>query len=74
MIELPELLALITSAWPDRYARGRILHVHKNAIAIQSGATIHLRILLQQLTDAETAYHHADNQGDNAEHGSPKEI
>lgn len=51
MIDLDELIALIRAAWPDHYARGRILHVHRNAIPISSGARVHLRVMVQQLTD-----------------------
>ena len=55
-IDLEELIAQIRAAWPDRYCRGRILHVHKNALKLPAGSVVHLRILIQAITPADPAY------------------
>lgn len=52
-LDLEELIRMIRRAWPDRWARGRILHVHQNALKTQAGARIHLRVLVQQIVDAD---------------------
>jgi hypothetical protein len=49
VIDLPELLALIQAHWPDRWERGRILHVHRNGLKLANGSYVHLRILVQQI-------------------------
>jgi len=51
-MELPELVALITTAWKDRYERGRLLHVHKNAVTLQDGSVAHVRVLVQTIAEA----------------------
>lgn len=60
-IDLEDLVSLLRTSWPSRYSRGRILHVHRNAIQLPNGSTIHLRILVQQLSDTETTYHQRSN-------------
>ncbi len=52
-IDLEELIRMIRRAWPDRWARGRILHVHRNALTTDAGARVHLRVLVQQIADPE---------------------
>ena len=59
-IDLEDLIALLRTSWPARYSRGRILHVHRNAIQLPNGSTIHLRIMVQQLSEPETEYHRSD--------------
>jgi len=49
VIDLPELVALVQQHWPDRWERGRILHVHRNALRLSDGTYIHLRIMVQQI-------------------------
>ncbi len=63
ILDLEELIRHIRSAWPNRYERGRILHVHRNAMKTDGGASIHLRIMVQQISDAEAETHHADQEG-----------
>ena len=58
-IDLEDLIALLRTSWPTRYSRGRILHVHRNAIQLPNGSTIHLRVLVQQLASDDLAH----NQG-----------
>ena len=50
-IELEELLEAIREMWPQRYARGQILHVHQNARRLRSGGIAHVRILIQQIAE-----------------------
>lgn len=52
-LDLEELLDLIRRAWGDRYARGRVMHVHRNAIKTARGQLIHLRVLVQAVGEAE---------------------
>lgn len=52
-MDLQTLLTLITNAWPDRYERGRVTHVHKNALRLPDGSQIHLRVLIQTLEEPE---------------------
>ena len=61
ILHLEELIDLITKAWGDRYVRGRIMHVHRNAIRTAAGRLIHLRILVQQVSDDDQVYNQADN-------------
>lgn len=72
-IELEELIALIRAAWPTHYARGRILHLHQNAIPLQDGSRVHLRVMVQELSPSELAHafdnalnHLGDNETDHA--------
>lgn len=57
VLTLEDLIALIREHWPERYARGRILHVHRNAIRVPSGALIHLRLMVQRIADDDPAYY-----------------
>jgi len=50
-IDLEDLIALLRSSWTERYSRGRILHVHRNAIRTPKGGLIHLRVLVQQIAE-----------------------
>ena len=54
MIDLAELLTLIAHRWPDRYQRGRILHVHQNAVHTSAGLC-HLRVMVQRVGDETQA-------------------
>ena len=63
MIELEDLLQQIRAAWPSHWARGRILHIHQNAIRLADGSLIHLRVMVQELSEAER--HHAIEQSIN---------
>jgi hypothetical protein len=49
LIELPELLALVEASWPEKYERGLILHIHRNALTLSDGSQVHLRVLVQRL-------------------------
>lgn len=49
MIDLPELLELVKVHWADRWERGRILHVHRNAVRLADGKYVHLRVMVQQV-------------------------
>lgn len=62
-LDLEDLILLIRKAWPERYARGRILHVHRNAIRLGNGALVHLRVLVQQISEAEQEHNttHAED-------------
>jgi hypothetical protein len=51
VLTLDQLLELIRVAWPDRYSRGRVTHLHRNALTLPSGAQIHLRVLIQTLVE-----------------------
>lgn len=51
-MELEDVLRLITEAWPARYERGRITHVHQNSVKLSSGQTVHLRVMVQTIEDA----------------------
>lgn len=55
-LDLEELVTLIRRAWPERWARGRILHVHRNALKLNSGAIVHLRVLVQQIEEPDHAH------------------
>lgn len=59
-IDLEELIAQIRAAWEVRYSRGRILHVHRNALRLSTGNTIHLRVMVQQIADNDPAFHGED--------------
>ena len=61
ILHLEELIDLISKAWPERYVRGRIMHVHRNAIRTAGGGLIHLRVLVQQVADDDQVYNQADN-------------
>lgn len=50
-IDLEDLIALLRTSWPARYSRGRILHVHRNAIQLPDGSLIHLRVMVQQIAN-----------------------
>ncbi len=50
-MSLDELLKLITAAWPKRYERGILTHIHQNDLALQDGSHIHLRVLIQRLPE-----------------------
>lgn len=62
-LNLDELLDLIRDHWPQHYRRGRILHVHRNAVQLQNGAIVHLRVMVQQISEADR-HHLLDNTGD----------
>jgi len=67
-VDLEELIDLIRRAWPEHYARGRILHVHRNGVPVKSGALVHLRVMVQQIADGDPAYHQeGDTNADKAE-------
>jgi len=51
IIDLDELIRLVRASWPEKYERGRILHVHKNEVRLSSGAVVHLRVMVQQIVD-----------------------
>ena len=51
VVTLDELLALIRDTWAERLTRGRMTHVHRNALRLPNGALIHLRVLIQTLED-----------------------
>ena len=53
-MDLETLLQLIRDYWPERYERGRILHVHKNDIRLPDGTTRHLRLMLQTTLEGGT--------------------
>lgn len=48
---LDELLALIRSAWPTKYERGRILHLQKTAETLSDGSVVHVRVLVQTIQE-----------------------
>lgn len=52
-MELAELVALIETAWPTRFERGRVLHLHRNHLTLPNGQLIHLRVLVQTVTPAD---------------------
>ena len=52
-IDLEELIRLVRDGWPHKYARGRLMHVHRNAIRLSSGALVHLRVLVQQIAEPD---------------------
>lgn len=51
---LDDVLQLITDAWPDRFERGRVTHVHRNGLPLPDGSRVHLRVLIQTVDDAPT--------------------
>lgn len=50
-MELEELLTLIRDAWPQRFERGLVTHIHRNALELPDGSRVHLRVLIQALRD-----------------------
>jgi hypothetical protein len=62
VIDLAELLRLIETRWPARYARGRILHIHQNAVKTSAGL-VHLRVMVQRIEDPD---YQDGNQGGNS--------
>lgn len=48
-MELDELIDLVRAAWPKRYQRGLVTHVHQNNLDLADGSQIHLRVLIQTL-------------------------
>ena len=61
VLGLEALIELIRQHWPDRFGRGRILHVHKNALTLPSGAKIHLRVMVQRIAESDPQYSDQDN-------------
>jgi hypothetical protein len=51
-MNLDEVIRLITEAWPQRYTRGRLTHIHRNAVKTSSGATVHLRVMIQTIDES----------------------
>lgn len=49
-MDLPELLQHITEAWPARFERGVVTHIHRNHLTCVDGSVVHLRVLVQQTT------------------------
>lgn len=68
-ITLEEVIDIVSRSWPDRYSRGRVMHVHRNAIKVQGGALVHLRLLIQTIAEADPVYHPEDKQEDNRPNG-----
>ncbi len=52
-IDLEELVSLVRDAWPNKYARGRLLHMHRNAVRLASGGIVHLRVSVQQIAEPD---------------------
>ncbi len=50
MIALAELLSLVSEHWPNRWERGRLLHVHRNAVKLSDGTYVHLRVMVQEVS------------------------
>lgn len=65
-MELAELLALITDAWPRRYERGLVTHIHRNALTLADGSQVHLRVLIQRLREVEPYGEEEDTQRETA--------
>ena len=63
-MELEELITLIRAAWPTRYARGRIFHIHQNAILLENGSIVHLRVMVQTLSNTERQHAYTPNETD----------
>lgn len=61
-IDLEDLIALLRTSWPARYSRGRILHVHRNAIQLPNGSLIHVRVLVQRIADDDLAAHNKGSE------------
>lgn len=59
-MELEQLIDLIRATWPHRYTRGRVTHVHRNALELADGSKVHLRVMIQTLTDAPPAANEID--------------
>ena len=47
-MDLAELLQHITDAWPARFERGLVTHIHRNHLRRPDGSLVHLRVLIQQ--------------------------
>ena len=58
LLSLEELIRLLREAWPAKYTRGRILHIHRNSIRTDAGRIIHLRVLVQELPNELEGAHH----------------
>ena len=56
ILSLDALVDLIQKSWPERYERGRILHVHRNGIRLPNGTMIHLRVMVQQIAQSDPVY------------------
>ena len=54
-MELTELLALITFAWPSRYQRGRITQLYHPDYLDARGAVVKVSVTLQTLKEAPLA-------------------
>lgn len=50
-MELAEVLALLTDAWPTRLEKGRVIHIALNHHRLPNGSTIHLRVMIQRTAD-----------------------
>lgn len=71
ILDLEDLIQLLRDAWPSRLERGRVTHVHRNALKLPNGAIVHVRLLIQTISEAEAEIHHQaqkekqDNMEDN---------
>lgn len=54
-MELADLLALITLAWPERYQRGRILQLRLTDYPTREGAIVRVSLTVQTLQEAPLA-------------------
>ncbi len=48
-----ELIDMIRAAWPGHYTRGPYLHLHLDAVRLQSGGIAHVRILVHEIVAPE---------------------
>lgn len=70
-VGLEDLIQLLRDAWPARFERGRVLHVHRNALRLPNGNCVHIRLLVQTISEAEAEIHQqaqkdkSDNMEDN---------
>jgi len=55
MIDLPDLLKLISAAWPARWTQGRIVHIHQNDTTLPDGSKAHIRVLIQTVSEPPQA-------------------
>ena len=49
---LPELISLIEISWEERFVRGCVLNLRKDAVLLADGSRVHLRVMVQRVQDA----------------------
>ena len=51
LMDLADVIALITATWPTRLEKGRVIHVAVNAHVLPDGSRVNVRVMIQRTAE-----------------------